>query len=163
MFLKTCTVLTDFAGSWVRISEKIEKYPYRLPLLVIECKMPILFLIYPIYIHRHYHHSHVVLKLMTHSQQRPSWLSWQSVALDSRVVSLILNEGLGVVFFTTVLGWVSVPHSQNILIDYLTWDTAMRSHDNMSHIHATRFYQILYYSLHDWKDLFERIVRTLKD
>ena len=30
----------------------------------------------------------------------------QSVALDSRVVSSILTEGLGVAFFATGLGWV---------------------------------------------------------
>ena len=62
----------------------LAKYPYCLPLLVIEWKMPILYLIYPIYIMiRHYHHSHI-LELITRSQQRPSLLSWQSVALDSR-------------------------------------------------------------------------------
>ena len=30
-----------------------------IPLLVVECKMPVLFLIYPIYIHWRYHHSHI--------------------------------------------------------------------------------------------------------
>ena len=43
--------------NWSRLSLRkiytLAKYPYRLPLLVIECKMPILFLIYPImYTHR---------------------------------------------------------------------------------------------------------------
>ena len=36
-----------------------------------------------------------ILELMTRSQQWRSWLSCQSVALDSRVVSSILTEGLG--------------------------------------------------------------------
>ena len=35
---------------------------YRLPLLVIECKVLILFLIYPKCIHRYYHHSHIYYK-----------------------------------------------------------------------------------------------------
>ena len=35
---------------------------------------------------------------------RPSWLSWQSVALDTRAVSSIFTEGLGVAFFATGLG-----------------------------------------------------------
>ena len=59
--------------------------PSYLPLLIIECKMPILFLIYPIYIHRHYRHSFTVYiyipELMTRSQQRPSWLSWKMYTL----------------------------------------------------------------------------------
>ena len=37
--------------------------------------MSILFLIHPIFIHRHTIH---ILGLVTGSQQRPSWLSWQS-------------------------------------------------------------------------------------
>ena len=51
-----------------------------------------------------------------------SWLSWQSVAQDSRVVSSILTEGLGVAFFATSLGLVLENlhiHPQNILIVYL--------------------------------------------
>ena len=50
------------------------KYPYRLPLQVIECKIPILFLIYSI-------HSPAlppftyILEILTRSQQRPSWLT----------------------------------------------------------------------------------------
>ena len=63
--------------------------PSYLPLLIIECKMPILFLIYPMYLHRRYHAPFIyILEPKTCSQQRPSWLSWQSVALDSRVREL---------------------------------------------------------------------------
>ena len=40
-----------------------------------------------------------ILELTRSSQQRPSWLSWQSVTLDSRD-----REGLGVAFFATALG-----------------------------------------------------------
>ena len=70
--------------------------------------MRILFLIYPIYIHRHYHHSHAyILELMTRSQQRPSWLSWQSVALDSWGREFDSHRRpLWVAFFATSLGWV---------------------------------------------------------
>ena len=58
------------------------------------------------YLHRRYHAPFIyILEPKTCSQQRPSWLSWQSVALDSRgVVSSILTEDLGVAFFATCLG-----------------------------------------------------------
>ena len=53
---------------------------------VIECKMPILFLIYAIYIHRHYHHSHIYNNSWhALSNGLRGSVSWQSVALDSRV------------------------------------------------------------------------------
>ena len=57
--------------------------------------MAILFLIYLIYIHRHYHHSHIYKNSWHALSNGLHDLSWQSVALDSReVVCSILTERL---------------------------------------------------------------------
>ena len=66
---------TRFAVSWVQFSPKalelhfsqlvfvesytLAKYPDRLPLPDIECKMPILVLMFPIYFHRDHYYLHV--------------------------------------------------------------------------------------------------------
>ena len=76
-----------------------------------------------LYIHSSALPPFTILGLMTRSQQRPSWLSWQSVALDSRGrVSSILTDGLAVAFFATASSLLSLgklTHSQNIHIIYL--------------------------------------------
>ena len=99
------------------VSYTLAKYPYRLPLRVIECKIPILFL------NISYIHSPAlppftyILELMTSSQQRPSWLSWQSVALDSwgREILIIFRHWSRLSLYTAL---VKYPYRLPLLCIY---------------------------------------------